>query len=274
MHSIKTRGIQIPCLGLGTFQMKTCQTAVESALSLGYRHIDTAEMYRNEKQVGAAIAASGLPRGEIFLTTKVWRDNLEPEALERALERSLSLLKTDYADLYMIHWPSEKMDLPAALETLVKLRDDGLVRAIGVCNFPIALLREAIEVVGAPIACNQVEYHALLDQTPLRTYAAKFNIPIIAYAPLAQGRLAKQPVLVRIGKKHDATANQVALRWLLDQDGVAAIPKATHPSRQKSNLDALALKLDNDDRDSIASLPKARRFVNPNFGIEWDVAAA
>lgn len=276
MDNLTIQGISLPRLGLGTFRIQgdACRAAVESALSLGYRHIDTAAMYGNEDAVGAAIAAAGVARADVHVTTKVWHDQLAPDAIRRACDTSLNKLKLDHVDLYLVHWPSATMDLGAVFDTLVKLKEEGRTRAIGVCNFTLPLLRETIDRIGAPIACNQIEYHVLLDQTPIRNYLASKSIPIVAYAPLAQGRLAEHPELTVIAKKHDATPAQVALKWLLDQDGVAAIPKAQRPASQQSNLDALKLKLDDDDRRVIASLPKDQRFVNPGFAPAWDKAAA
>jgi 2,5-diketo-D-gluconate reductase B len=255
-------------------QGETCRAAVESALALGYRHVDTAEMYGNEAAVGVAIAASGLARGEIHVTTKVWPENLAPDRIRRAFDASLQKLRLDYVDLYMVHWPVQGMDLPAIFKTFGRLQEEGLTRAIGVCNFTVPLLRTVIETIRAPIACNQIEYHVLLDQSPVRSYLQNKSIPITAYCPLAQGSLAKDPELTEIGKKHGASAAQVALKWLLDQDGVMAIPKAQRPESQKANLDALRLSLDAEDRRAIAALPKSRRFVNPSFAPAWDATSA
>jgi 2,5-diketo-D-gluconate reductase B len=163
------------------------------------------------------------------------------------------------------------MDLPAMFETLSALRQEGRVRAIGVCNFTVALLRTVIEEIKAPIACNQIEYHVLLDQTPVRSYRAPHGSPLVAYCPLAKGKLADHPALAEIGAKQGASPTQVALKWLLDQEGVAAIPKAQRPESQQANLDALKLRLDDDDRRAIAALPKHQRLTNPSFGPVWDV---
>jgi 2,5-diketo-D-gluconate reductase B len=155
-------------------------------------------------------------------------------------------------------------------ETLIKLKEEGRTRAIGVANFNIALLKTVVEEIKAPIACNQVEYHVLLDQTRLREYLAAKSIPLVAYCPLAQGRAASDPTLAAIGRKHGVGAAQVALKWLLDQDGVAAIPKASRAESQQANLDALRVKLDDDDRKAIARLPKDKRLVSPGFAPAWD----
>jgi 2,5-diketo-D-gluconate reductase B len=272
MDHLQTQGISLPRLGLGTFRLQgdACRAAVESALSLGYRHIDTAEMYGNEEAIGAAIAASGVARRELHVTTKVWHENLAPDAIRRALDTSLSKLRLDHVDLYLVHWPSRKMDLPAVFETLMALKEQGRARAIGVANFTTYLLKIVVEEIKAPIACNQVEYHVMLDQTPLRNYLAAKSIPLVAYCPLAQGRVASDETLAAIGRKHDASAAQVALKWLLDQDGVAAIPKASRADSQKSNLGALDVRLDDEDRSMIAGLPKDKRCVNPGFAPRWD----
>jgi len=272
MDLITTRGLRMPKLGLGTFRLKgdECREAVERALSLGYRHVDTAEMYGNETEVGAAIAGARLPRDDIHLTTKVWWEHLTPDGIRAALDTSLTKLQTDHVDLYMIHWPTPTMDLPAALATLVRLQEEGLVRSIGVCNFPVALLKQAVEEIGAPVSVNQIEYHVLLGQSAVVDYARAHDVAVTAYCPIAQGKLAGHEELGVIARKHGATAPQVALKWLLDQDGVAAIPKAARRESQIANLEAMKLELDDADRAAIAQLPKTQRMVNPGFAPAWD----
>jgi 2,5-diketo-D-gluconate reductase B len=272
MEHLQTQGISLPRLGLGTFRMQgdDCRAAVESALGLGYRHIDTAEMYGNEDAIGAAIAASRVARGDLHVTTKVWNENLAPDAIRRAFDASLKKLGLDHVDLYLVHWPAKNMNLPAMFETLLRLKQEGRTRAIGVANFNIALLKTVVEEIKAPIACNQVEYHVMLDQAPLRKFLVAKSIPLVAYCPLAQGRAASDETLMAIGRKHNASAAQVALKWLLDQDGVAAIPKASRAESQQANLGALKLTLDDADRKAIAALPKDRRCVSPGFAPAWD----
>jgi 2,5-diketo-D-gluconate reductase B len=272
MEAFQTQGIKLPRLGLGTYRMQgdVCRAAVESALGLGYRHIDTAEMYGNEDTIGAAIASSGVPRSELHVTTKVWNENLAPDAMRRAFDTSLKKLRLDVVDLYLVHWPKPGMHLPSMFETLMKLKEEGCTRAIGVANFNIALLKTVVEELKAPIACNQIEYHVMLDQSKVKKYMDSKSIPLVAYCPLAQGRAASDETLLAIGKKHNTSAAQVALRWLLDQDGVAAIPKASRRESQQANLDALKVKLDDDDRKKIAALPKGNRFVSPGFAPAWD----
>ena len=272
MHIIEAHGMHLPKLGLGTWRLagEACTTAVLGALERGYRHIDTAQMYGNEDAVGAAMAATKVPRADIHLTTKVWWENLAPDAMQRAMDNSLKQLRTSYVDLYLIHWPAPQMDLAASLGQLVKFQEQGLAKHIGVSNFPIALLKRAIEDIQAPIACNQFEYHVLLDQTKLVAYARSKGLAVTAYCPLAQGRLAEHPALDAIAAKHGCTTAQVALCWLLNQDGVAAIPKAGRAESQLANLAALDITLDDADRAVIVALPKGQRFVAPGFAPAWD----
>lgn len=277
MDTTIPRNVGIPRLGFGTFRMPGggCRPVVESALALGYRHLDTAAMYENEDAVGAAIAASNLPRSELFVTTKVWHDQLGTrDAIRRAFDTSISRLKLDYVDLYMVHWPSRGMDMTIVMETLTALRDEGRTRAIGVCNFNLPMIRRAIDDIGAPIAAHQIEYHPFLAQAEMLTYLRGKGIPLTAYAPLAQGRAAKDPTLAEIGVKHGASAAQVAIAWLLDQEGVIAIPKAERQESQRANLHALTIKLDDADRAAIAALPKDQRFVRPPFAPDWDAPDA
>ena len=275
MQSLITQGVAIPRLGFGTFRMPgtDAQPVVENAIALGYRHIDTAAMYENESSVGAAIAASGVKRNDLFITTKVWLDQLEPDALQRAFDTSLRKLRLDYVDLYMIHWPARDMNMAATLEALMALRERGLTRAIGVCNFNLPMIRRAVEEIGAPIASLQVEYHPFLSQARLLAYLRGKGIPLTAYAPLAQGRAANDPTLLSLGQKHHCSAAQIAIAWLLDQEGIIVIPKAARAESQKANLDAIGIQLDDNDRAAIAALPKDQRFVRPPFAPDWDAVA-
>jgi len=256
-----------PKLGLGTFRMTgaVCQAAVETALALGYRHIDTGQMYGNEAAVGAAIEVSKVPRAEIYLTSKVCHALASPIEARASLDESLDRLRIDYLDLCLLHWPRSGLDIPGILEMLTQARQDGKTRQIGVANFPRALLRMAVEEIRAPIICDQVEYHALLDQTPILRYLRAHDMMLVAHVPLAQGRLAAHPAMCAIAARHGVTAARVALKWLLDQDGVAVIPKAGREMSQRENLGAFSVTLDDDDRAAIAALPKDQRFVNPPF---------
>ena len=270
MPILEANGMRMPRIGLGTWPMKgaECQAAVESAIALGYRHIDTAEMYGNEDAVGAGIAATALPRAEVFLTTKIWWDKPKGDAIRRAFDASLARLATPYVDLLLIHWPSPDLDLPDALRALAAIRAEGRAKAIGVSNFPPRLLQRAI-AEGVELACLQVECHLLLDQSKLLGITRAAGMALTAYSPLAKGENLDLPAVRQVAAKHGATLAQVALAWLLAQEGVAMVPKAASPARQKENLGALALRLDAADLAALAALPKDRRFVNPSFAPDW-----
>ena len=272
MQSLTIHGVDIPRLGLGTFRLRgtECQQAVESALALGYRHIDTAAMYENEEAVGAAVSASGLPRESVFVASKVWHDQLTPDGIRRAFDKSLHSLGLTHLDLYMVHWPAHNMDLAAVMSAMDDLRRQGSTRAIGVCNFNLPMLRRVVLEMRMPLACVQVEYHPFLGQSKLLSFVREHGIALTAYAPLAQGRAATDPTLARIGTKHGVPASQAAIAWLLGQDNVIAIPKAQRRESQQANLDAIKLQLDDEDRAAIAGLPKNQRYVQPSFAPEWD----
>ena len=269
---LETALTRMPRLGFGTWPLRgaACQVAVESALRLGYRHLDTAEMYGNEEAVGAAVRASGVPREEVYLTSKAWNDKPRGAQIRRAAEDSLRRLGLSAVDLYLIHWPSPALDLPDALRALARLREEGLARAVGVANFPLGLLRRAVEAEIAPIACLQVEHHVYLGQDRLLDYCRSRGITLTSYTPLAKGEVSQDPTIGRIAAKHGATPGQVALAYLLAMPGVAAIPKAASSARQRENLGAAGLALDAEDVAALAALPKGRRLVNPGMAPDWD----
>ncbi|WP_249120395.1 aldo/keto reductase [Plastoroseomonas hellenica] len=272
MPMIETPHMRMPKLGLGTWPMKgaECQAAVESAIGLGYRHLDTAEMYGNEEAVGAGIAASGVARDALFVTTKVWHDKLTPDGIRGAIAASLARLKLDHVDLFLIHWPNPAMDLDACLRSLEAARGAGLARAVGVCNFPPKLFRRALTAGITPIACLQVEHHIYLDQTPLLDLAREHGAAFTCYSPTTKNAVAEDPAIRGIAQKHGATPVQVALAWVLRHPHVAAIPKSAGAMNQGANLGALALRLDAEDLATIAALPKNRRLVNPAFAPDWE----
>jgi 2,5-diketo-D-gluconate reductase B len=274
-HIVNRHGLNMPKLGLGTWPMvgEDCTRAVLQALELGYRHIDTAAGYQNEDAVGAALAATSVPREQIHVTSKVWWDQLEPQALRASFERSLRDLRSEYVDLFLIHWPTPDMNLRRTLDVIVDLQERGLARAIGVANFPLALLREAVETIGAPLAAIQVEYHVTLGQQKLLDFVRQHEMALTAYSPLARNRVSEIPEIVAIARKHGVLPTQIALAWLLEQPGVAAVPKAAGKSNQTSNLESLDVRLDDEDRATIAALPKNERLVNPAFAPQWDDAA-
>lgn len=271
-HVVNAQGLNMPKLGLGTWPMlgEECTRAVEQALALGYRHIDTAAGYNNEDAVGQALANSPTPREQIHVTTKVWWDQLQPNTMRHSMNRSLKALRSDYVDLFMIHWPSTDWDLPSTIETLVSFKEQGLARNIGVANFPLPLLRKVVEELGAPLSAIQVEYHVLLGQNALLNYARQHDLALTAYTPLARNKVSDIPQIRQIAAKHGVLPTQVALKWLLDQANVAAIPKASSEANQRANLAALEVQLDDQDRALIASLSKRERQVSPAFAPVWD----
>lgn len=271
-HIVNAQGLNMPKLGLGTWPMlgEECTRAVEQALALGYRHIDTAAAYNNEDAVGQALVNSPTPREQIHVTTKVWWDQLQPDAMRHSMDRSLKSLRSDYVDLFMLHWPATDRDLPRTIDTLVSFKEQGLARNIGVANFPLPLLRKVVEELGAPLSAIQVEYHVLLGQNALLNYARQHDLALTAYTPLARNKVSQIPAIQQIAAKHGVLPTQVALKWLLDQPNVAAIPKASSEANQLANLSALDVQLDDEDRALIASLSKRERQVSPEFAPVWD----
>lgn len=271
---LRAGDVAMPVIGLGTWQLEggAAQAMVEKALELGYRHIDTAQAYRNEQDVGAALAATGTPRDQIFLTTKVWVDQFAQGDLQRSVEASLKRLRVPRVDLLLLHWPKPK---PALAETLAALNDvhaRGLTRAIGLSNFPSALMAKAQTASEAPIATNQVEYHPYLSQKTLIAKARAMGSTITAWSPLAQGKVATDPVLVEIGEAHGKTPGQVTLRWQVQQ-GVATIPRTSNPARLAENFDIFDFALSDAEMARIFALarPDGRlgNWLDPAFA--WDV---
>lgn len=273
-HDIVVKGVAVPALGFGTWPLAgaECRTAVRNAIELGYRHIDTAQMYGNEAEVGAAIRESGVARSTLFVTTKLDLSNLAAKAVRRSMEESLKRLKLDYVDLLLIHWPSASVPLGETLDAMAALRAQGLVRNIGVSNFTVALLREAVETHRAELLCNQVEYHPFLSQRAVLPATRGYGLMLAAYCPLARGRVANNEVLARIGQQYGKTAAQVALRWLIGQDGVAVLPKAASRAHAAANMAIFDFALSEQDRAAIAALPKNERVVNIGWAPQWDPA--
>jgi 2,5-diketo-D-gluconate reductase B len=269
MTTIEVRGVRVPAVGFGTW-LVTGQDAtdgVRDALEIGYRQIDTARAYENEREVGRGIADSGVPRNEIFITTKVPHDEATADEVERDADESLERLGIDQLDLLLLHWPSPEVPLEETLKALDKVREDGRTRQIGVSNFPAGLLEQALQI--APVFCNQVEYHPFLDQSRLLDLARENEVLITAYSPLAHGKVPDDATLRQIGDKHGKTAGQVALRWLLDQPGVSPIPKASSHDRRQENFN-LDFALDDEDRRQIEQLPKDVRTANPPWAPDWN----
>jgi 2,5-diketo-D-gluconate reductase B len=260
----------IPAIGFGTWRLsgRECSDGVADALAAGYRHVDTARMYGNEEEVGRGLRASGVDRGSVWLTTKVWPDDLPPERVRASLERSLRALGTNYVDLFMIHWPNPRVPLAATLEAMTALRDEGRTREIGVSNFTSAQFREALDL--APVVVNQVEYHPFLDQSAVLEVCRERNVELTAYRPLAKGEVTSDRTIADIAAAHDAAPAQVTLAWLVGQERVSAVPKASSPERRRENLGALDLELTAVERRRIDALPKDRRAVQTEWSPEWD----
>jgi 2,5-diketo-D-gluconate reductase B len=266
--------MNMPTIGAGTFRLqgRAAIDSVANALDLGYRHIDTAQIYGNEGEVGRALAESGVPRGELFVTTKIWTEHLAGDALIPSLEESLRKLRLDRLDLTLIHWPSPNGAVPVAesMAALLEARARGLTRAIGVSNFTIPLMRGAIDAVGAAnIATNQVELHPYLQNRTVAAFAREHGIKLTAYMPLAYGKVLDDPVVNAIAARRNATPAQVTLAWLLAQ-GHTVIPSSTRRANQASNLAASSLVLSRDDIAAIDALDRGERLVDPDFAPRWD----
>jgi 2,5-diketo-D-gluconate reductase B len=263
--------VQVPRIGLGTWELtgRDCEEGVRDALELGYRHIDTARAYENEADVGRGLAASDVPREEIFLTTKVPHERLRAREVRQELESSLRDLVSDYVDLLLIHWPNADVPLAETLGAMEELRAEGRVRHLGVSNFPSRLLREALEI--APVIANQVEYHPHLAQPELLELARERDVMITAYSPFAHGELLDDPTLREIGEAHGKTAGQVALRWLIDQPQVSAVPKASSHENRAANIDVFDFELGEEERERISALARADgRRIDPPWAPDWD----
>jgi len=264
----------IPAFGLGTFRLKEQEVidSVTNGLQLGYRHIDTAQIYGNEADVGKAIAAAGVARKDLFVTTKIWTDNLGKDKLIPSLKESLDKLQMEQVDLTLIHWPSPNDAIAVAtyMEALAEARAQGLTRLIGVSNFTIAHLQQAIAAVGgAEIATLQIEIHPFLQNRKVVEFARAQGIHLTAYMPLAYGKVMTDPTLIGIAEAHQANPAQIALAWSLQQ-GFATIPSSTKRANLESNLAARKIVLSDADMQTIAKLDKGERLANPDFAPQWD----
>lgn len=276
MKTITLQGHEMPSLGFGTWKLTGAEAAkaVDFALNTGYRHIDTAQIYENEAEVGDGLKQSGVARDRIFLTTKVWRNQFAGGTVAQSVDESLKKLKTDYVDLLLVHWPFPETPVARMVEDVMKAQQAGKAKLIGVSNFNVAQMEEAIRVSGGNICNNQVEYHPYLSQEPVLDFTRKNKMALTAYSPVARGKAIKDAVLKEIGLKYGKNAGQVTLRWLVQQDGVAAIPKSATPENIKNNIDIFDFELSADDMKKIHALASDDgRQVNPDFAPKWDKAA-
>ena len=266
-------GAEIPALGLGTGGLgEDCAQIVAAGLAAGYRHIDTARKYGSEPGVGEAIRAARVPRDEIFLTTKVSHEHLHAGDFERSTQASLQALGLDRVDLLLVHWPTPDMPLQETMGALAEMKRRGLTRHIGVANFNIALLDEAIRLCPEPLVALQAEYHPYLDQSKVLAACRRHGLVFIAYCPLARGRLIGDPVIAEIARTKGRTTAQIALRWLIQQDGVAAIPRSSSIERVAENIDVFGFALTDGEMQRIAALKRPNgRVVNPVGRVSaWD----
>lgn len=272
MQFVEANGARIPAIGLGTWELRgrTCARLVEQAVRLGYRHIDTAQIYENEREVGEGLRASGVRRDDVFVTTKVWTTHFAPNDLERSAKESLARLRLSEVDLLLLHWPNPQVPLAETLGALARVRKLGMVRHIGVSNFTVALIDEAVAACPEPLVCNQVEYHPYLDQTKVREACARHGMALVAYSPVARGRIKSDQTLARIGRTYRKTAAQVCLRWLVQQN-VSAIPRTSRIERLSENIDIFDFELSDDEMQEIAGLRSTRgRLTDFGFAPKWD----
>lgn len=262
-------GDEMPVVGLGTWQLngENCFRIVSEALRLGYRHIDTALMYENHKEIGRAIAESGIDREKIFVTSKFYRDLSYDGVLEQ-LDQTLEELGLHYLDLFLIHWPNRSYPMKETFAALREAYESGKVRNIGVSNFTVRHLKEALEVTQVPIANNQVEFHPFLYQKELLDFCTENGIIVTAYSPLGRGDILDDRVIGELAKKHEKNPAQIILKWLIEK-GIIVIPKSSSREHLRSNMEIFDFELEKEDMKRIDSLNKRHRYLNPSFA-EFD----
>ncbi|KAG4081124.1 hypothetical protein HA402_010295 [Bradysia odoriphaga] len=267
-------GATIPALGLGVFRMPAEDTArmVKTALQLGYRHIDTAQIYNNEADVGRGMTEAGVARDQVFLTTKVWVDKYRSKDFLASVRDSLEKLRTDYVDLLLLHWPNNDVPLAEQIDALNQVQALGQTRHIGVSNFNVALMQEAARLSAAPLVNNQVEYHPYLDQRIVRAEAKRLGMSVTAYFGMADGKVLTDPLIGAIAARLKKTPAQIALRWLVQQDDVIALSKTLHADRAAANAQIFDFELSQDDMTAISALanPDGRIVSPPGLAPAWD----
>lgn len=272
MEFVEANGAKIPAIGLGTWELRgrTCARLVEQALRLGYRHIDTAQVYENEREVGDGLRAARIRRDDLFVTTKVWTTHFAPNDLERSTKESLVKLRLSEVDLLLLHWPNPHVPLAETLGALAHAKKLGMTRHIGVSNFTVALIEEAVAACPEPLVCDQVEYHPYLDQTKVREACERHGMALVAYSPIAKGRIKNDETLVRIGRTHRKTPAQVCLRWLVQQN-VSAIPRTSKIERLTENIDIFDFALSAEEMEQISGMGSSTgRLTNFGFAPKWD----
>jgi diketogulonate reductase-like aldo/keto reductase len=272
MQFVEANGAKIPAIGLGTWELRgrICARLVEQAIRLGYRHVDTAQAYDNEREVGEGLRASRVRRDDVFVTTKVWTTHFAPNDLERSTKESLTKLRLPDVDLLLLHWPNPQVPLQETLGALAHVKKLGMARHIGVSNFTVALIEEAVAACPEPLVCDQVEYHPYLDQTKVREACARHGMALVAYSPVAKGRIKGDPTLASIGQTHGKSAAQVCLRWLVQQN-LAAIPRTSKIERLSENIDIFDFELSDAEMRQIFELGSAEgRLTDFGFAPKWD----
>jgi 2,5-diketo-D-gluconate reductase B len=269
---VEANGARIPAIGLGTWDLRgrTCTRMVEQALRLGYRHIDTAEMYGNEYEVGEGLRTSGIARDEVFITTKVWPDHLAPRELERAAKESLAKLRLDAVDLLLIHWPNPRIPLAGTIGALCRMKREGRARHIGISNFTVGLVDEAVKLATEPLVTDQIEWHPYIDQSQVVAACRRHGLSVTAYSPIARGRAIGDATLARIGQRHGKSAGQVSLRFLI-QEGAIVIPRTSKPERLAENLAIFDFELTPAEMQAVRDLAHPRgRIVDWSGAPDWD----
>ncbi len=272
MNFIEANGAKIPAIGLGTWELRgrACARLVEQALRLGYRHIDTAQAYENEREVGEGVRASGVKRDEVFVTTKIWTTHFAARDLERSAKESLARLRLTEVDLLLLHWPNPQVPLAETLGALARVKQAGHARHIGVSNFNVALIEEAVAACSEPLVCDQVEYHPYLDQTKVIEACARNGMALVAYSPVAKGRIKNDRALLRIGDRYRKSAAQICLRWLVQQN-VAAIPRTSKLERLSENFEIFDFELSDEDMRLISEMASPKgRLTDFGFAPKWD----
>src|SRR3954469_9397540 len=272
MQFVEANGAKIPAIGLGTWELRgrTCARVVEQAVRLGYRHIDTAQAYDNEREDGKGLRASRIRRDDVFVTTKIWTTHFAPNDLERSTKESLTKLRLSEVDLLLLHWPNPQVPLQETLGALAHVKQLGMARHIGVSNFTVALIEQAVAACPVPLVCDQVEYHPYLDQAKVLQACSGNGIALVAYSPIAKGRIKNDKALAGIGEKHRKSAAQVCLRWLLQQN-VAAIPRTSKIERLSENIEVFDFELSDDEMRQVHEMTGAKkRLTDFGFAPKWD----
>lgn len=276
MKIIEANGARIPAIGFGTYTLEgeTCVDMVAKAIDAGYRHLDTARMYGNEKEVGEGIRRSGIDREELFVTTKVWWTDIGEADLVPTARQAVEALNIGPVDLLLIHWPNREIALEESIDALNATIGEELTKHIGVANFPSAMLDEAAAMSAAPLACNQVEYHPFLSQDAVLSACRRHELAMIAYSPLGQGGdVLGNSVIRDAAERHGKTPAQIILRWEIEQDSVGAIPRTSNHDRLKENIDIFDFALTEAEHEAITALTHRReRLVDPSFAPNWDRA--